>query len=159
MVVNQDLIDRLDLGHLAQFVGMRVNELVLAKIHAAGYDDLRQAHGYVFQHLVEGPRTITELARRLEVSQQMASKAVAELVELGYLASEPTDDKRARAISLTARGHAAIARSREIRARLEAKLVAKHGKRVARARELLAAVLEDLGGADTVRARRVREPR
>jgi DNA-binding MarR family transcriptional regulator len=149
----------LDLGYLALFVGMRVNELVLEKLHAAGYGDARHAHGFVFQHLIGGSRTITELAGLLDVSQQAASKSVAELIELGYVVAEPAPDRRARRISLGGRGHAVIALARKTRARLEHKLVVQHGPAVARARTLLAAVLDDLGGAAAVRTRQVRAPR
>jgi DNA-binding transcriptional ArsR family regulator len=149
----------LDLGYLALFVGMRVNEVLLGKLHAAGYADARHAHGYVFQHLIGGPRTITELARLLDVSQQAASKSVAELLELGYLVSEPSRDRRARRISLSARAHACIALSRRVRARLEHKLVARHGVAIARTRAVLASVLIELGGAPAVRARQVSAPR
>ncbi|MEO7729532.1 MAG: MarR family transcriptional regulator [Kofleriaceae bacterium] len=149
----------LDLGYLALFVGMRVNEVLLDKLHAAGYADARHAHGYVFQHLIDGPRTITELARRLDVSQQAASKSVAELIDLGYLVSEPSPDRRARRISLSKRARACIALSRQVRARLEHKLVAKHRAAFARTRTLLATILVELGGAPAVRARQIRAPR
>jgi DNA-binding MarR family transcriptional regulator len=149
----------LDLGYLAQFVGMRFNELVLERAEAEGYGDLRHAHGYVFQHLIEGPRRITELAERMGVTQQAVSKSVAELVELGYLTSDVGGDRRARQIALSKRGHAAVAQVRKTRARIEARVLAKHGAEVARAKALLAAVLDELGGTEAVRSRRVREPR
>lgn len=149
----------LDLGYLAQFVGQRINDLVLAKLAAEGFGDLRMSHGYVFQHLLSGPGTITDLAGRLGVSQQAASKLVAELVELGYVQVAPAADRRARAVALSERGRASVAVARRARARLEQRLVAKHGAAVARARALLAEVLEELGGAAAVRARSVREPR
>jgi DNA-binding MarR family transcriptional regulator len=148
----------LDLGHLALFVGQRINELVSEKLAAEGHGQLRNSHGYLFQHLILGPRTITDLAVRLGVTQQAASKAVAELVELGYLVATPSRDRRARAISLSERGRAAVAMARKFRARLEQRLATKHGAALAKSRELLATVLEDLGGADAVRARSVREP-
>src|SRR5262245_13866240 len=75
----------LDLAHLAFFLGLRVNELVLERGRKAGYRGLRESHGFVIQHLIDGDRSITELGRRMEVSQQAASKAVAELVTLGYV--------------------------------------------------------------------------
>ncbi len=154
-----DLAD-LDLGHLGQFVGGRFNELVLARARADGYDDLRHAHGYVFQHLIEGPKTVTALAKRLGVSQQAASKSVAELVELGYLEASAGDDRRAKQIALSQRGHAAIAQARKTRAALEAKLVRRHGAaEIARVKSLLARVLEELGGAAAVRERAIREPK
>ncbi len=150
----------LDLGYLAQFVGMRVNELVLDRAAADGHGDLRSAHGYVFQHLIDGPRTIGDLARRLGVSQQAASKSVNELLRLRYLkATVKADDKRARSIELSPRGRDAIAHTRRFRARLERKLVTKHGASIDQARALLVEVLADLGGSEAVRTRRIREPR
>jgi len=149
----------LDLGYLGQFVGMRFNDLVLEKARAEGYGDLRYSHGYVVQHLIEGPKKVTELADLLGVSQQAASKSVAELVELGYLTSTVSADRRAREVALSERGRTALARARKTRAKIEQKLLAKHGAELVRAKALLAAVLEELGGAEVVRARRVREPR
>lgn len=152
-------IASLDLGYLAQFVGQRINQLVLEKLAAEGYGDLRMSHGYVFQHLLAGPRTITDLAARLGVSQQAASKVVAELLELGYVNAAPAPDRRARAISLSERGRASVALVRKARARLEQRLSAKHGVAFSRSRGLLAEVLEGLGGAAEVRTRSVRELR
>ena len=85
MVVKSREVDapHLDLGYLAFFLGLRVNQLVLEQMHAAGFDNVRESHGYVIQRLIEEERTITELARRMEVTQQAASKFVAELVVLG----------------------------------------------------------------------------
>jgi DNA-binding MarR family transcriptional regulator len=158
MADDVDLVS-LDLGYLAQFVGQRINDLVLEKLAAEGYGDLRVSHGYVIQHLLDGPRSITDLAARLGVSQQAASKTVAELVALGYLDAEPARDRRARSISLSERGRASVAVARKVRARLEQRLAGKHGAALGRARELLAKVLEELGGAEAVRSRSVREPR
>jgi DNA-binding MarR family transcriptional regulator len=148
----------LDLGYLALFVGMRVNDLVLDRLHAGGFADARIAHGYVFQHLIEGPRSITELAKLLGVTQQAASKSVADLVARGYLKSTPGGDRRARQIELSERGRACIAFARDARARIERRLVARHGATIARTRALLADLLDELGGGDPVRARRIREP-
>ena len=43
------------------------------------------AYGFVFQHLVDGPRSISALAERLGVTQQAASKTVAEMEAAGFL--------------------------------------------------------------------------
>jgi DNA-binding MarR family transcriptional regulator len=152
-------LDALDLGHLALFVGNRVNELVLAELHAAGFEGARISHGYVFQHVVEGPRTITELARRLAVSQQAASKMVAELSALGFLEDVPSNDARSRQIALSAYGKSAVRKARSVRAALEKKLVRKHGKEIEDARLLLARVLDDLGGTEAIGRRQARAPR
>lgn len=149
----------LDLGYLALFVGMRMNELVTQALAAAGFAELRQSHGYLFQHLMAGPRTVTELSELMGVTQQAASKAVAELVELGFLEQAPTSDRRARRIALSSRARKAIATTREIRAEREQSLRAVHGaKAIDEGRALLARILEGLGGLEAVRGRRVRSP-
>lgn len=153
-------LDTLDLASLALFAGLRANELVLERIHAAGFAGLRTAHGYVFQHLLGGPRTRGELGRLLGVSQQAASKTAAELERLGYVEPAADVDARRRLVRLSARGLRAIEKARGVRAALEDKLVRDHGRaRVAAARALLGGLLSSLGGADAVRTRRLRPPR
>jgi DNA-binding MarR family transcriptional regulator len=153
-------LEELDLGYLALFVGMWVNERVLEEIHAAGFTGLRHAHGYVFQHLVGGPRSISELAALLEVTQQAASKTVAELEGLGFVEPTVSEDARVRRVRLSARGQAAVEKSRALRAELQERFERSHGKRaVTSARRLLAQVLASLGGAEAVRSRRIRFPR
>ena len=67
--------------------------------------DLRFADGVVFQHLVPGPIAIGALAERLGVTQQAASKAVADLERRGYVErAAGAADGRVRHVSLTARG-------------------------------------------------------
>ncbi|WP_257461240.1 MarR family transcriptional regulator [Archangium lipolyticum] len=153
-------LDTLDLGHLALFVGMRVNDLVLEELHAAGFTGLRQAHGYVFQHLLGGARSIGELAGLLEVTQQAASKTVAELEKLGYVEEAGSDDARVRRVRLSVRGQASVERSRSARAELEKRFESLQGRRALEdTRKLLGEVLESLGGAEAVRTRRIRSPR
>lgn len=87
-----------------------------AHMRRKGFEDLRPSHGYVFQHLVTGPKSITQLARALEMTNQGASKAVIELEDLGYVHRRVSDaDARARHVELTARGRRAIEASREAR--------------------------------------------
>src|SRR5262249_55147278 len=106
MVVNTRLEDppRLDLGYLALFLGMRVSQLVMQRMHASGFQNIRESHGYVIQHLIEKERSITELAQRMEVSQQAASKVVSELAELGVLDVVAGPDRRAKRVRLSLRG-------------------------------------------------------
>lgn len=151
-------LSQIDLGYLAQFVGMRLNELVLAGLRDAGFADIRESHGFVFQHLVDGPRTVTDLARRLGVTQQATSKTVAELVRLGFLRDAAAADKRARAVELSPHGAACLAKARALRAALMRRIARRHGDAAERARAVLAEILEDLGGAEAVRTRSVRAP-
>jgi DNA-binding MarR family transcriptional regulator len=151
----------LDLGHLALFVGQAVAASVQQAIEKAGFGGLRFSHGFVIQHLVDEPRTIGELARRMGVSQQAASKVVAELEALGYVERTGDDgDARIRRVGLSRRGRAAIAAGRRARLRLEQRLETRCGAAdMAAARDLLSRALTELGGADAVRARRVAQPR
>ncbi|HKQ70786.1 MAG TPA: MarR family transcriptional regulator [Polyangiaceae bacterium] len=152
-------VSRLGLGQLAFFVGQCLNERVLAELRERGHEKLRISHGYVIQHLVGADRTINELAERMGVSQQAASKAAAELSSLGYIADAETDDARTRRVGLSPKGRAMLDETRRLRDALERELVrGSTGRAVADARRVLAAMLEKLGGADAVRRRRVREP-
>ncbi len=153
-----DLPAELDIGSLALFVGLAAAERVRERLAGEGYADLRFSHGYVFQHLVEGEPTISELAARLEMTQQGASKTVAELEGRGYVERFPDpSDARIRRVRLTGRGRAAVEAARRIRAAQEASLAEAHGaERLAGAHALLVELLEALGGAEAVRRRGVR---
>src|SRR5262245_51550996 len=153
-------LTRLDIAYLGFFLGLRVNELVLQKGVAAGFRGMRESHGYVVQHLIESERSITELAQRMSVSQQAASKAIAELVKHGVVESRPAADRRARRVRLSKRGWDAVRVSRRARQAIEAQLQRTVGeKSYDDAKATLVACLEALGGLNRVRARRVRAPR
>lgn len=161
MVVKLERVDpaQLDLGYAALFVGLRVNELVMERLKRGGFENVRESHGYVIQHLIGGERSITELARRMEVTQQAASKAVAQLVELGILEAAAGADRRSKRIRLSARGWESVRRGREIRRRIEGRLRGSIGeRRYSRAKETLLACLGELGGLTRIRSRRVRMP-
>lgn len=149
-----DLVSAVHLGGLALVAES------LRRLHAAGFPDLRTAHGFVIQHVVDGPRPAGELAHRLGVSQQGASKAVAELVRLGYLEQWPAPhDGRVRLVGLTDRGRAAVRATRAVRAEVAAELSAALGAdRAAALRAVAAEALEWAGGTSAVRERRVPEP-
>jgi DNA-binding MarR family transcriptional regulator len=131
------------------------------RLAADGMADLRFADGFVFQHLVERPVTIGSLAERLEVTQQAASKAVADLERRGYVSRvRDPSDARVRLVALTERGRAAVEGAREHRAALVAELGDRLGpRRVDAANRLLGEVVAELGDDAAVRGRRVRPPR
>jgi DNA-binding MarR family transcriptional regulator len=96
----------------------------------------------------------------LEVTQQAASKTVSELEGLGYVEKTESEDARVRRVALSAHGRAAVEKGRAVREALQKRFERQHGARaVEEARRLLADVLTSLGGAEAVRARRVRAPR
>jgi DNA-binding MarR family transcriptional regulator len=153
-------LDALDLSLSSLFAGLALAEEVQRRMAAEGFDDARFAHGFVFQHLVSGPLPIGDLARAMDVTQQRASKATAELEALGYVRREPDPaDARVRRIALTERGWAAIEAARRARASILDELRARLGaERVAAAEAVLRDVLRETGADAAVSARRVRLP-
>ena len=163
MVVNQERApnpSNLDLGHLALFFGLRMNELLMERMSAEGFGDVRESHGYVIQHLIEVDRSITELAERMEVTQQAASKVVAELMSLGMVEAATGEDRRSKRVALSTRGREAIALSRKVRKQVEAKLIRELGvERYNEGKAILLEALDRFGGLDRIRTRRIRSPR
>lgn len=151
---------QLDLPYLALFLGMRVNELVMQRTLKAGFRGVRESHGYVIQHLIESGRTITELAKRMQVTQQAASKIVAELIGLGMVEVIPGKDRRAKEIHLSQRGRGCVQLGRQARARIDSRLIRAAGRKgYEMAKSTLVACLEELGGTERIPSRRIRAPR
>ena len=150
-----------DLSLASLFTGWALADELQRRLATDGFEDARFADGVVFQHLVGGPVTISTLAERLGVTQQAASKSVADLEKRGYLSREPDPaDARARQVVLTSRGEGVIAAARTHRAALDAELRRKLGDdRVEAARRLLVDTLEVFGATPTLRARAARPPR
>jgi DNA-binding MarR family transcriptional regulator len=101
------------------------------------------------------------VAERLGVTQQAASKAVADLERRGYArrVADPAD-ARARLVELTARGRGAVSGARRHRAAVVGELAEQLGpRRVEAARWLLVDAVRELGGEPAVRGRRVRPRR
>jgi DNA-binding MarR family transcriptional regulator len=150
----------IDLVTAVNLAGLALTAETVRRLHAAGYADLRTAHGYVVQHVVEGPRPVGDIAARMGVTQQAVSKSVGELVGLGYLERTPdADDARVRLIGLSERGRAAVETTRRIRAEVESELTATLGTdRAAALHDAAVAAVEWAGGGDPMRARRVPPP-
>jgi DNA-binding MarR family transcriptional regulator len=150
-----------DLSLSSLFAGWAMADEIQRRLAVDGMADLRFADGFVFQHLVEASVTIGVLAERLEVTQQAASKAVADLERRGYVSRvrDPAD-ARVRLVTLTERGRVAVEGAREHRAALVAELGERLGpRRVDAANRLLGDVVAELGADAAVRGRRVRPPR
>lgn len=121
------------------------------RIRAAGFTDLRPSHTALFAALAPSAPSVRELAGRLGISPQAASKAVLELERLGYLHRDA--DRR---IALTERGEAAVQTARESRAQLRRELDALLGDRAAsQLRRLLRVVASDTGGYAAMDAARL----
>jgi DNA-binding MarR family transcriptional regulator len=151
---------QLDLAYVALFLGLRVNELVMERMARAGFRGVRESHGYLIQHVIACERSITELASRMEVTQQAASKAVAELIGLGILEAVTGKDRRVRRIRLSRRGWEAVWRARRTRERIGRRLAASVGEQnYGKAKAILLTCLQSLGGMERIRSRRIRSPR
>ncbi|MGY1740112.1 MULTISPECIES: MarR family winged helix-turn-helix transcriptional regulator [unclassified Blastococcus] len=151
----------IDLVSALSLVGAAADRHVLADLRAAGFPEVRPAHGYVVQRLVAGPQTATQMAADLGVSQQAVAKLTGEMTRLGLVerVAEPGDARR-RPLALTDRGRAVLAAARDSRARLAAEITAAAGGEVAvgTALGVLRAAMGVLGIADAVRQRRVPLP-
>ena len=149
---------QLDTGTLALFVGQAAAALIQERLAGQGFGDLRFSHGYVFQHLIDDEPTVGELATQLAMTQQGASKAVAELERLGYCERvSDAADARIRRVRLTDRGQEAVDAARHARAALDRRLAHRFGtQHLAEHRDLLARLLDELGGTAAVERRAVR---
>ena len=149
-----------DLSLASLFTGWALADELQRRLAVDGFADARFADGVIFQHLIAGALTIGALAERLEVSQQAASKSVADLEKRGYLTREPDPaDARARLVVLTERGEAVIAAARRHRAAIDAELRKALGAdRIESARLLLVDTLHHLNATPALRTRRVRPP-
>jgi DNA-binding MarR family transcriptional regulator len=166
-VVNSRVVDssdtavspHLDLAYLGFFLGLRVNQLTMDRMRRLGFRGVRESHGYLIQHLIESERSITELARRMEVTQQFASKAVAELAGLGIVVVSGGVDRRAKRVKLSAAGWTLIRKGRSFRKSIQARLIRSVGAPdYAAASAIVSCCLEALGGMAQVQSRRVRAP-
>ncbi|MCD1259564.1 winged helix-turn-helix transcriptional regulator [Paenibacillus athensensis] len=87
--------------------------LIVDRLHeqlaACGYDDVRPAHGFVFQRLSFGGATGNEIAEHLSVTKQAASQMIEELTAKGYVTRRPHPaDSRAKLVELSERGWGCI---------------------------------------------------
>jgi DNA-binding MarR family transcriptional regulator len=95
---------------------------------AAGFDDLGRSDGWVFRALAATPMTVGNLAIRLEISKQGAAQIIDDMERRGYVERRPDPtDRRARLVSLSARGDAALAAARAFHHRYELRLRQTHG--------------------------------
>ncbi|WP_344070432.1 MarR family winged helix-turn-helix transcriptional regulator [Microbacterium sediminicola] len=150
------MLHDVDTPSLLSLAGASVDARVLRALRRAGHTRLRPRHGYVFQRLLRGPQSISELARDLSVSQQAMSKTVAELRDLGYVAvTQSSDDLRRRSLELTEHARDAIECARDARVHLARDLLGGLGEADhATLRRALSVLLEQLGVAEDVRERR-----
>ena len=152
-------IQYLDIAYLGLFLGLRVNELVRQRMERAGFAGVRDSHGYLIQHLIESDRSITELARRMNITQQAVSKTVRELTRLGLLESSPAKDRRSKRVRLSRDGWECVRFGRRVRKQLEKRLTAAADRRkYGQAKATIIQCLHILGGLGAIKSRLIRQP-
>lgn len=134
------------------------SDRVLAEVRAAVGGDVRFGDGYVFQHLMGDGIRVTELAERLGVTQQAASKQVADLAARGLVERDADPaDRRASRVTLSARGRAAVDAARVARRAMNDEVDELLGaRRAAALRRHLQTVAEETGALEHLAARRLR---
>lgn len=147
-----------DLVLLVQACSAAFGDRILSRVRSAAGEAVRFNDGYVFQHLVTGPISITELAAKLRVTQQAASKQVADLEsrQLVRRRADPADG-RAKLAELSPRGWRAVEASRDAREQLHNEIAELLGPRRAVATlSALREISDHLGALDTMAGRRMR---
>jgi DNA-binding MarR family transcriptional regulator len=95
----------------------------------AGFDDLRPAHGAVFQTINAGGSRVTDMAEEAQISKQAMGELVTELERRGYLERRPDpSDGRAKLVHVTQRGWDSIDVARSAFADMEAAWAAELGE-------------------------------
>ncbi len=150
-----------DLTLLVTALNAAFDAKTLVRLAEEGFGDLRQVHGYVFQHLVPGPIRVSDLAHKLGMTPQGASKFVIELEGLGYVRRRvDPDDHRNRKVELTELGWAGINAARKIRTEINADVRAQLGdEETTRLIDALRRLAEETGGLQELLGRRLRPSR
>lgn len=116
------------LGQAYAQLGQRIVEGVVA----AGFPQ-RPAHSAVFANIDADGTRLTTLAERANMTPQSMAELVNDLEHMGYLRRQPDPtDRRAKLITLTARGHASVTAARETISQLEMDLEQLVGTRALR---------------------------
>lgn len=137
----------LDTSVLCSLISDASSNHIRSKLSDAGYPELRDRHGYIFQRLLVKKQSISELTASLHITQQAVTKFVNELEKSGYV-SRSVDgyDKRIRYVALTQKGRDAVKAARQIRAALDEELRIKIGSaEYARMKDNLEIILGVLG--------------
>lgn len=112
-----------DLAILLVAAARVVSDRLGAAVADAGIDDMRAPYGYVIRALADHDRTLTDVAKLLEVTKPAAIKVIDEMESRGLLTREPhPTDRRVKVLRLTDRGRsvrrAALAESHRMEADL-----------------------------------------
>ena len=138
------------IGALLLLASQATHRVLLQRLHAAGFDDVRASHFELFRF--PGPEGMhpTELADHVGLSKQALNHLLNELESLGYLTRETTStDGRQRVVRLTDRGLAFAAATKSAVLAIEDELTMILGeRRMTRLQADLRAIPAGLKAAD-----------
>lgn len=142
---------RVDDIPLARLLALAFNWMIdelHERLRANGWDGVRPAFGFHLLALRDAPLTTTELAARLGVSKQAASKVADAMVAQGLVErTQHESDGRQWLLALAPRGHALLDEVEAIYAELEAEWAAVIGDTaLGETRLRLATVLDAVHG-------------
>lgn len=132
----------LNLAVLLELAYKQLDALLIERLHARGYDDIRPAHSQVFGAIAPEGSRIGEMAAQAGITQQSMSELVDSLERLGYVERRPDpSDRRARIVTFTERGweavRAGIATVDAIEAEWAARIGARRGAALRSALEII----------------------
>lgn len=132
------------IGALLRVPAEAIHRRIIHDLNAAGFKELSLAHMALFRF--PGPDGVrpSVLAERAGMSKQAMNRLLGSLEELGYLVrSDTPDERRARIVHLTKRGHAAYGKAVDVLREIDHEWLAELGPRdFARLKELLFRVWE-----------------
>lgn len=126
----EEPVGRQNLGLLCFYPYRAMEARVLARLVAAGFDDLTLAQARIVARIGPAGTRLTDLAEQALVTKQTAGHLVDKLEEAGYVRRVPDPtDARARLVQIAERGEAAVAVARSEEVEIEAEWTAHLGER------------------------------
>lgn len=134
------------LGALLRRPYETMSATLYADLARHGFPEVRLAHSAVFRTIEAGGSRISDLAERAGMTKQSMAYLVDSLAASGYVTVAPdATDRRAKRVTLTARGEACAAAALKLSLRHERKLGEKIGQnRMKALRRLLERVYDSL---------------
>lgn len=136
-----------NIGLLAEMPYLAMMEELYAHQHENGFDDVKQAHGVVFNFIGTGAR-ITDMAAAANTTKQNMKYLVEYLEQRGYVKkSNDKTDARANLFTLTAKGNKYQASAQKIIEKTENRWTKKLGKdKMKKLKKLLAELSNEIDG-------------
>jgi DNA-binding MarR family transcriptional regulator len=138
----------IDFGILLGLAYQTFVDELRSHLETQGFDDMGKSYGYVFRALNQEELHLRQLAERLGMSDQGASKIVNEMEERGYLQKQSdANDGRIKKLMLSQRGIAALQAARQFHQAYEDRLAASlPARQIATTRRVLEEMVSQTGG-------------